>query len=230
MIGRVAPFYPIIMKIYAEHPAKLEDLLEALVAFTFRASLFGLRSNGESDLYAAIRENKDLVAVVKTIIASGWWDINKRVMEAIESRNYYDRLSRNMVRFILFDYENSLRGAKGFPTLSMQDYFNEDTRSGLSIEHITAKKAKDLKTTEVFKENYLNALGNLVIDSKAPNSRKGNQNTKVKKVEYAGAPLMSQNEINISKTKWDNLKSVKEFIDKRDAELKSFVKKRWSLA
>ena len=64
-----------------------------------------------------------------------------------------------------------------------------------------------------FEDNYLHNIGNLVIDCKASNSSKGNRNTEDKMDAYQTAPLMSQNELDGLTCNWQDLISVKQYID-----------------
>ncbi len=223
MIGRVAPFYPALMKVHSDRPSDFPRLVKTINAFTFRSSLARLRSNGESYQYTCLRNDKDVIEVVENFVLGNWWNINGRAREAFDYNNYYDWLEKNVVRYILFSYENSLRRRKGFPLLSSRDYASKDAREKLSIEHITAKKALSVEFDDDFRENYLNNLGNLVIDHAASNSSKGRKGGDEKVVHYNLAPLMSQNEINEGGCDWNDLESIKKFIHRREEKLKSEV-------
>lgn len=223
MIGRVNPFYPLMMNIYDEDKESLNNFISSLVKFTFRATLIGLRNDNEG-FYTYIRKNEDFSELFQLIINDNWWNINKRVSEVLEYRNFYEWVNKNMVRYILFSYENNLRTKKGYPTLTLENYFSTNKREKLSIEHITAQKTKSLDFDDDFKENYLHSIGNLVIDTVSSNSRKGKKGVDDKMSEFTQAPLMSQNEINEAKTNWTDIDEVKEYIDSRNIKIIEFVK------
>jgi len=223
MIGRINPFYPLMMNIYDENKESLNDFISDLVKFTFRATLIGLRNDNEG-FYTHIRKNEDFSKLFQLVINDNWWNINKRVSEVLEYRNFYEWVNKNMVRYILFSYENNLRTIKGYPTLTLENYFSKNKREKLSIEHITAQKTKSLDFDDDFKENYLHSIGNLVIDTVSSNSRKGKKGVDDKMSEFTQAPLMSQNEINKAKTNWTNIDEVKEYIDLRNTKIIEFVK------
>ena len=232
MIGRVAPFYPVLMRIKKEDTNLFDTLLQNINSFTFRASLIGLRSNAESQINNALRDNaniSDIVNLTKIITENNWWNINERVKETLISKYIYHSLGNNILKFILFSYENSLRQKKGFPLLGFNEYFAENEREKLSIEHITAQKAKGLEFDKDFEDNYLHNIGNLVIDCKASNSSKGNRNTEDKMDAYQTAPLMSQNELDGLTCNWQDLISVKQYIDNREITLKEFIKTQFGL-
>ncbi|MBL0702514.1 MAG: DUF262 domain-containing protein [Sulfurospirillum sp.] len=113
MIGRVNPFYPLMMNIYDKDKESLNDFISALVKFTFRATLIRLRNDNEG-FYTHIRKNEDFSELFQLIINENWWNINKRVSEFLEYRNFYKWVNKNMVRYILFSYENNLRTIKGY--------------------------------------------------------------------------------------------------------------------
>ncbi len=223
MIGRVNPFYPLMMNIYDKDKEGLNDFISDLVKFTFRATLIGLRNDNEK-FYTKIRKNEDFSELFQLIINQNWWNIKKRVSEVLEYRNFYEWVNKNMVRYILFSYENNLRTIKGYPTLTLENYFSTNKREKLSIEHITAQKTKSLNFDDDFRENYLHSIGNLVIDTVSSNSRKGKKGVNDKMSEFTQAPLMSQNEINKAKTSWTNIDEVKEYIDLRNTKIIEFVK------
>ncbi|MEL7597392.1 MAG: DUF262 domain-containing protein [Clostridiaceae bacterium] len=222
MIERVNPFYPLLMHMKKNNPEELYDFIKDLVQFTFRSSLIGLRNNNES-FYHYIREHKDYRNIFKIIVKENWWNINNRVNEFINYNNYYVWINSNIVKFILFEYENHLRETKGFPLLTINEYFSTDRRKKLSIEHITARKSK-LNFKEAFNEEFLHSIGNLVIDTVSSNSRKGNDLVTDKEKEYGIAPLMSQNEINDYTVNWNNLKDIKLFIKEREKRMRSFIR------
>ncbi len=223
MIGRVNPFYPLMMNIYNDDKENLNDFIIDLVKFTFRATLIGLRNDNEG-FYTYIRKNEDFTGLFQLVVNDNWWNINKRVAEVLEYRNFYEWVNKNMVRYILFSYENFLRKKKGYPQLTIDNYFSNDKREKLSIEHITAQKTKSLKFDDDFKENYLHSLGNLVIDTVSSNSRKGKKGVDDKMSEFIQAPIMSQNEINDLKINWKNIDDVKKFIDSRNKKIIKFIK------
>ena len=224
MIGRVSPFYPLLMHTYKYNNNKFNGFVNDLTKFTFRASLIGLRNDNEN-FYKYIRDGEDFTNLFKWIIEGNWWNINGRAEEVLSYRNYFEWVNNNTIKYILFSYENHLRKTKGYPLLTPETYFSADKREKLNIEHITAQRAKELKMTTKFEEEYLHSLGNLVIDTTSSNSRKSNNSVDKKLQEYAKAPIMSQNEINEEKIDWNDIKEVKLFIDRRNDVLIDFVKK-----
>ena len=223
MIGRVAPYYPVLMSVFKEHSGQFDELLTSINRFTFRASIVGLRSNGESYLYTKLRKKEDVLVLVNDFTNENWWNINKRAKEAIDYTNYYEWISKKIVRFILFSYENSLRSEKGFPQLTIKEYETNKNREKLSIEHISAQRAKNVEYDDEFHERFKHSIGNLVIDYAASNSSKGNKNTNDKLTAFNLAPLMSQNEIDEVTCDWTDVSSIKEYILCREMRLKDFI-------
>ncbi|MDR0211277.1 MAG: DUF262 domain-containing HNH endonuclease family protein [Pseudomonas putida] len=229
MIGRVAPFYPTLMKVLSERREAFPRAVRAINAFAFRSALARLRSNGESYQYTCLRNGDDVIAKIETFVSENWWNVNGRAQEALNYENYYDWLDKNIVRYLLFSYENQLRQAKGFPVLSSSVYASKDTREKLSIEHVTARKVQNVSFDDDFRERYLNSVGNLVIDHAASNSSKGRKDGSEKAIDYQRAPLMSQNELNELACDWDDLEAIKDFIRAREDKLKTFITARFGL-
>jgi uncharacterized protein with ParB-like and HNH nuclease domain len=225
MIGRVNPFYPLMMNIYKNNQKDLCEFINDLVKFTFKAMMIGLRNDNEG-FYGYIRKKEDFTDLFKWIIDDNWWDINKRVDEVLTYRNFYEWVNKNIVKYILFSYENHLRQEKGYPLLTKENYFSTDKREKLSIEHITAKRVKNIEIEfdEDFNDDYLHALGNLVIDTTSSNSRKGNKKVEDKMSEFIKSPIMSQNEINNIQTNWNDIQEIKKFIDERNDKIIIFIK------
>jgi len=223
MIGKVSPYYPVMMKVLKERQGEFKKLLQALTRFTFKASMSNLRSSGESYFHTDLRNGHDVIHKIVLFSEDNWWNINGRVKASLAYPNYYDWLSKNLVKYILFSYENYRREKKGFPLLSRADYESDDSRKKLNIEHITAKKAKGMVFDEDFKLNYLNNIGNLVIDSTSSNSSKNNSATGDKIEHFQRAPIMSQNEIDQEHIDWSDLDSIKNFIDERAGVLRKFI-------
>jgi len=223
MIGRVNPFYPLMMSIYNEDNSTLDNFIHDLVIFTFKATLIGLRNKNEN-FYSVLRNKEDFKELFQNVSSGNWWNINGRTDVILEYRNYYEWVNHNIVKYILFSYENYLRKDKGYPLLTLDNYFTTDNRERLSIEHITAQRTESLKFDDDFKEKYLHSIGNLVIDTTSSNSRKGKKGIDEKMSEYVKAPIMSQNEINESKINWSNIDEVKKYIDLRNDKIISFIK------
>jgi uncharacterized protein with ParB-like and HNH nuclease domain len=231
MIGKVAPFYPLLIHTKKHHPNRFDELLSNLNKFVFRATLTKLRSSGESYINTHLRHNDDAITLVKEFILNNWWNINNRVIASLDYKNYYEWLSKNTVRFILFSYENSLREHKGYPKLTIKEYFKTTPNGArfLNIEHITAKKTKGIIFDEDFRKNYLNNIGNLVIDYIGPNISKGNKSTDVKIQAYKQAPLISQNLIDHTACNWSNIEDVKFFIEEREKVIKEFINRTFEI-
>jgi hypothetical protein len=230
MIGRVAPFYPILMYYYREKNIQFNELVDEITRFTFCASLIGLKSNGESYLYTSLRNNEDALLKVQSFTNENWWDINGRASNIVSYANYYEGIGKNIVRYILVSYENVLRNKKGYPLLGYKDYFTDVEREKLSIEHISAQRAKNVVYDEEFTEKYMHSIGNLVIDHVGSNSSKGNKNTGDKLHDFKMAPLMSQNEIDESDCDWSDIETIKYFIKERETKLHIFIRDHFKIS
>lgn len=223
MIGRVNPFYPQMMYLYDKDRDGLGEFVDYLIKFTFKAALIGLKNRNEK-FYKELREETDFVKQFKYVISENKWNINARSSEVLEYRNFYDWVSKPIVKYILFSYENHLRGLKGYQLLKKEEFFSDDRRDKLNIEHITAKKCKNLRFDGDFYTDYINSIGNLVIDSTAPNSSKGKKDVEKKMPVYIKSPFMSQNEINDEDVNWSNIEEVKTFIDNRNDRIIEYIK------
>lgn len=221
MLERLGPFYPFLLKIYKNEKHKLDDFVKVLYKFIFMSSFIGLQNRNDK-LYKNIREKVDLTSLFNQIIDDNWWNIQNRFRDSVNVENYYDWINKSVVKFILVRYENHLRKQKGYPLLTLRNFFEKDDRTKLSIEHISAQKS-NLNFSDTFNTKNLHSIGNLVIDTVASNSRKGKKLIDEKLVEYKKAPLMSQNEIDESDINWLKKNEVKSFIELREEKLKDFI-------
>ena len=188
MIGKVGPYYPFLMIIYKNDKDRLEEFCKILTAFTFRASFIRLQNRDEK-LYEHIRNDDDFFIVFSNILHHNWWNINNRTQETLDYDNYYEWVKKNMVKFILFKYENHLRKEEGHPLLTIHNYFSQDARTKYNIEHISARKSQ-LEFDEDFNESYLHSIGNLVLDTVSSNSKKGRKGID-KKIESMSTVMNS---------------------------------------
>lgn len=228
MIGRVDSYYPVLINVYKNEKNRFDDLVSNLKKFTLRAGLANLKSSaGKSTIYTALRNKEDAVSLIDGFISNNWWDINGRALEALNSENHYQWLNKNILRYLLVSYENDLRSKKGYPQITLKEYSSTDTREKLSIEHISAIKAKKVDYSNKFTETYLHNLGNLVIDYSASNSSKGPKNTQDKISTYNLAPLMSQNEIDEVYCDWKKVNDISIFIDERKERLCNFITEKF---
>lgn len=242
MLNRIANFYPLLMSSFKYDKSNDKNNYRGIASlaelYAFTSLVAGKRADtGVKYFYELARDFKgDFVILcnnIKTIFRENWWRIISLFKENVPNIDFYD----GVTKYILFKYENYLRKQKGFPVLTKKSFFENDSRLKLSIEHITAKKSKNLKFTEEFEESYLHNIGNLVIDTVASNSSKGNNVVDSKIKAYNLAPLISHNEIDnivedISKKDgsfdWNNLDDVKKFIEFRRERIKEFIFAEWN--
>lgn len=129
------------------------------------------------------------------------------------------------LRYFLYEYEQYLQEeAKGVSKVSWQD-ITYDT-----IEHIYPQTATDDYWTSRFDGEssafYLNSLGNLLLLSRAKNSKLGNADfeTKKKRTDSSGYFNGSYSEIEVAQyPEW-----TKETIIERGKKMLAFMQQRWN--
>ena len=128
------------------------------------------------------------------------------------------------LRYFLYEYEQYLQEqAKGVSKVSWQDITYE------TIEHIYPQTATDDYWTSRFDGEssafYLNSLGNLLLLSRAKNSKLGNADfeTKKKRTDSSGYFNGSYSEIEVAQyPEW-----TKETIIERGKKMLAFMQQRW---
>jgi uncharacterized protein with ParB-like and HNH nuclease domain len=106
MIGRVNPFFPLMMRTQKYSQNKFDAFVKSLVKFTFRATLIGLKNKNEN-FYSYIRDEKDYSELFKWIIDDNWWNINRRVKNkgSMYLINAQENRNRPQLIFILGNSE-----------------------------------------------------------------------------------------------------------------------------
>lgn len=144
-----------------------------------------------NDLY------QDIITV--TEIGFKWyWNEGDRFKNIII--NYFDNekwhYNRNIIKFVLWQYENSLRIKNRSGALLDKDLYNSYT-----IEHIKPQNPSNEEYTESFKNNYLQIVGNLALLTQSQNSKFSNKSFEIKSELFQDTALSSYTEIR-EKTKW----------------------------
>jgi hypothetical protein len=127
--------------------------------------------------------------------------VERLFLQQLESPSFYSQ-GRDAL-YLLWKYENRLRSSQGFPPISVRDFGSTDSRVKFSIEHIAAQTVDEVESSKIeltsrneeFTKTYLHCIGNLVSDTHAGNSRKGNDPFFRKAEVYEQAPMMSQLEL-----------------------------------
>ena len=127
-----------------------------------------------------------------------YWNEGDRFKNIIT--NYFDNekyhYDINKIKYVLWQYENSLRLKNRSGALLDKDLYNSYT-----IEHIKPQNPKDEEYSEDFKKNYLHLAGNLVLLTQSQNSKFGNKSFDKKRELFQDTALSSYTEIR-EKTQW----------------------------
>ncbi len=114
--------------------------------------------------------------------------------------NYFDKekwhYNRNTIKFVLWQYENSLRIKNRSGALLDKDLYNNYT-----IEHIKPQNPTDEEYSEDFRKNFLQLAGNLALLTQSQNSKFGNKSFDKKSELFQDTALSSYTEIR-EKTQW----------------------------
>lgn len=144
---------------------------------------------------------ENLYQEIKNVTEIGfkwYWNDGERFRNIIV--NYFENgkwhYNRNTIKFVLWQYENSLRLKNRSGALLDKDLYNSYT-----IEHITPQNPTDIEYTEEFRKNYLQLAGNLALLTQSQNSKFGNKSFEKKNELFQDTALSSYTEIR-EKTEW----------------------------
>lgn len=252
VLGRIATFIPMLIKTYKSDPDHTQFLRVArlIEMFSFRAyGIANVRADyGWSDFNRWARDFRGdfpkLIDDLKRMCVENN-EIGRRFEESLNAPGFY--YQRRDALYLLWKYENDLRSRQGRanPKITWKQFIDDDPKRGLSIEHIAAQKGDEVNKKvvgsllslkiegeaerEEFREECLHSVGNLVIASRSSNAGIGN-NPHLKKQEfYLGQPVMSQNEIPIKYSRWEENvpKWDKTTVKTRAQDLIAFAKRWW---
>ncbi|MGB8989705.1 MAG: HNH endonuclease family protein, partial [Candidatus Sulfotelmatobacter sp.] len=244
-LGRVGPFFPLLLKVFRYRDRGLDQfrrVTRLLEMFSFRAyGIANVRANtASSRLYREARDfcgDFDSLVSLLREMCSSWWSVEERFLAALEGPDFYSQGSD--ARYFLWKYENHLRG-HSFPPIPLVDFLSQDNRTGFSIEHIAAQKDDDVSSSKIeidgrdeeFSRTYLHSIGNLVLDTRSDNSRKGCDPFLNKLASYREAPLRSQLELEkFAEHRGDGaFMWNKTSIQNRKSVLAEFAKAHWNPA
>lgn len=143
---------------------------------------------------------QDIKNVTETGFKS-YWNDGDRFKNIIA--NYFDNekwhYKRNTIKFVLWQYENSLRLKNLSGALLDKDLFNDYT-----IEHIKPQNPSEEEYSEEFINNFLHLAGNLALLTQSQNSRFGRKSFEKKSELFQDTALSSYTEIR-EKTQWTEI-------------------------
>jgi uncharacterized protein with ParB-like and HNH nuclease domain len=158
---------------------------------------FAKRYFNSADSYNVENLYQDIKNV--TEIGFKWyWNDGDRFKNIIT--NYFDNekwhYNRNTIKFVLWQYENSLRLKNRSGALLDKELYNNYT-----IEHIKPQNPTNEEYTEDFRNNFLQLAGNLALLTQSQNSKFGNKSFEKKSELFQDTALSSYTEIR-EKTQW----------------------------
>ncbi|MFD1615811.1 DUF262 domain-containing protein [Gelatiniphilus marinus] len=175
---------------------------------------FAKRYFNPKDIYNIDNLYQDIKSVTETGF-KWYWNDGERFRNIIP--NYFDNekwhYNRNTIKFVLWQYENSLRIKNRSGALLDKDLYNSYT-----IEHITPQNPADIEYTEEFRKNFLQLAGNLALLTQSQNSKFGNKSFEKKSELFQDTALSSYTEIR-EKTQWTETE-----ITERHNRISEFVK------
>ncbi|UQV24237.1 DUF262 domain-containing protein [Vibrio sp. J383] len=132
------------------------------------------------------------------------------IINYFENEDYH--YNRNVIKFILWQYENSIRATNKSGVLLDRLLYDEYT-----IEHIAPQTPSNTKYSDEFKNLYLHKAGNLALLTKSQNSKFNNKSFEHKKSLFQDTALSSYTEIRNNKN-WTESE-----IQKRHSNLVTFI-------
>lgn len=155
---------------------------------------------------------------IKNVTETGfkwYWNDGDKFKNIIT--NYFDNekwhYNRNTIKFVLWQYENSLRIKNRSGALLDKDLYNCYT-----IEHIKPQNPTDEEYSEDFRNNFLHLAGNLALLTQSQNSKFGNKSFDKKSELFQDTALSSYTEIR-EKTQWTEIE-----ISERHKRISDFAK------
>ena len=189
------------------HSELVNNILKLLEILCFKLKLGDYRSDHlpsyAKNYFNAINgySINNLYEEVKKATIEGfkwYWNNEGRFVSIIrdffEMENYHYK--RHIIKYVLWQYENSLRAESKSGILLDKDLYSEYT-----IEHIKPQKPEKGEYSDSFIERYLHKAGNLALLTQSQNSKFGNKSFSNKTDLFQDTTLISYKEIRVQK-KW----------------------------
>jgi uncharacterized protein with ParB-like and HNH nuclease domain len=202
---------------------RFEQIVKALNVLTFKMLLTGYRADYLKNYVWRYYDLDDEYTIdglyedIRNVAINGfiWYWNNENafvnlIKEYFENDKYHYSKS-NIVKFVLWNYENSLLKKENAGFLQDKDRYKKYT-----IEHIHPENPEK-EDSEYFKTNYLHIIGNLNLLTQSQNSSFGRKDFDKKKELYQKTALISYTEIRKNKH-WTKVE-----IGERNKRITSFV-------
>jgi len=234
-LGRVANFFPLLISYWMnakdndESIVGIEKILALIEKYVVKVYVVGRRraDAGNKKLHTLayrIRHEKvgldTILGALKQLIER--YQDENAFKKNLEAENFGKRTSRRDIRYMMFQYEETLGTIAKEPLEhSLENILSED----FSIEHIWAQNPNELGLSEDALENvwpkYVERIGNLTIAANPWNSSMGNKPFVKKKEYYKDSSLRVQRELT-KYSEWG-----KDQIDERGKTFMDFVLEQW---
>lgn len=203
---------------------RFKKILKLLEVLCFKLKLGDYRTDYLPNFAKKYFNPKDIYNIdnlyqdIKNVTETGfkwYWNDGERFRNIIP--NYFDNekwhYNRNTIKFVLWQYENSLRLKNRSGALLDKDLYNSYT-----IEHIKPQNPTDEVYTEDFRKSFLQLAGNLALLTQSQNSKFGNKSFVKKSELFQDTALSSYTEIR-EKSVWTETE-----IDERHKRISDFAK------
>jgi hypothetical protein len=236
-LGRVANFFPLLVSYWMnakdnnESIVGIEKILALIEKYVVRVYVVGRRraDAGNKKLHTLAYRIRHEKVEIDTVLDDLKQLINRYQDENtfkknLEAENFAKRTGRRDIRYMLFEYEETLGIIAKEPLEhSLENILSED----FSVEHIWAQNSDELGLSEDVLKNVwpkcVERIGNLTIAANSWNSSMGNKPFVAKQEYYKDSSLRVQRELT-KYSQWG-----KESIEERGKMLVDFVLQKWRI-
>ena len=232
-VGNEADWKIVLISIFNKGETKnekFEKILKLLEVLCFKLKLGDFRTDylpRYAREYFRGRAEADLERLLENIKSSAnigfkwYWNdkdrFKKIILDYFENQNHH--YNRNVIKFVLWQYENSIRIEKKSGALLDKDLYDDYT-----IEHIAPQTPSEVKYSDEFEKEFLHKAGNLALLTKSQNSKFKNKAFEVKKVLFQDTALSSYTEIRENDTWGENE------ISSRHKNIVNFIKNYFDIS
>ncbi|WP_181687215.1 HNH endonuclease family protein, partial [Halorhabdus salina] len=161
-----------------------------------------------------IREKRDRIAPIEEVVSDFF--STPDVLDGSFTSGWGGVRNNEVVKYVMYEYERSLRGPSGL--LSLAPY--HEFRKNFHVEHLVPKNAEEGNKLENHIENR-NRIGNLAVLSAGENQSEGNSSFESKYDNiYSKSSLKVLRDLN-------GPEFSSEKVDSRDENLLKFISERW---
>ncbi|TRX33725.1 DUF262 domain-containing protein [Flavobacterium sp. ZT3R18] len=217
--------FPILLKLFHYH--KIEQIQKTLrlieiILFKMEYTVGNYRTNRLHSMALNYKGDSEKLENSLLVIAENgfkeYWNFTGDFERCLKGDYHY----WSITKYLLWKYENKLRAEDREPAMKYSDFANLYGKHKLenTLDHWTPQKPKGVEYTQIFKDKFLNNLGNLVLSTRGRNASDSNDMPSDRETHSV---LIQRQKLEPFKNNWSDVE-----IKNRQDDIVTFAKEYWN--